>query len=168
MKYYAGIGSRETPANVQKQMAEIAEKLCNLGYTLRSGGAGGADAAFESGAAKKKIYLPWDGFNGRYEDGNQYVVPPFEKPLVEKFHPKPKSLSEFGWKFMSRNSYQVLGDDLKTPVDFVICWTSNGDIKGGTGQAMRIAKHYKIPIFNLYHGTSEFSDYIIRNVHLGY
>lgn len=29
-----------------------------------------------------------------------------------------------------------------------ICWTKNGSGQGGTGQALRIAKAYNIPIFD--------------------
>ncbi|NMA16004.1 MAG: hypothetical protein GX935_02005, partial [Erysipelotrichia bacterium] len=31
---------------------------------------------------------------------------------------------------------------------FIICWTKNGSGSGGTGQAIRIAKAYDIPIFD--------------------
>jgi hypothetical protein len=51
---------------------------------------------------------------------------------------------------MTRNSFQVLGPDLQSPVSFVVCWTTGGKISGGTGQALRIAKDLSIPIFNLY------------------
>jgi hypothetical protein len=42
----------------------------------------------------------------------------------------------------------VLGLDLETPSKFIICWTKNGKGQGGTGQALRIAKEYGIPIFD--------------------
>jgi hypothetical protein len=48
-----------------------------------------------------------------------------------------------------RNAQIVLGDDLKTPVDFVVCWTPDGKLTGGTAMALRIAFDYDIPIFNL-------------------
>ena len=51
---------------------------------------------------------------------------------------------------MGRNGYQVLGYDLKTPSKFLICWTKDGKETGGTAQAMRIAKDYKIPVYNLF------------------
>jgi hypothetical protein len=168
MKYYAGIGSRETPKDICLYMTAIAKRLAALGYTCNSGGADGADAAFERGAViNRQIFLPWDGFNKRYIDtltklhGNDsYLVPSFNTDLVEKYHPKPSALSDEGWKFMSRNSYQVLGKDLKTPVEFVLCWTRDGKARGGTGQALRIAKDHNIPIFNFYHGYEEFSRYM--------
>jgi hypothetical protein len=172
MKYYAGIGSRETPRDVCMYMTAIAKQLAKLGYICNSGGADGADSAFERGAViNRQIFLPWDGFNGKYSSqlnklhgAGSYVVPPFNEELVRKYHPKPSALSEFGWKFMSRNSYQVLGSDLKTPVEFVLCWTKDGKASGGTGQALRIAKDYKIPVFNFYSGYTEFSRYMQMNL----
>lgn len=64
---WAGIGSRETPADVRADMAFIAGRLAMRGFVLRSGGAGGADLAFEKGLSaghQKEIFLPWKGFNG--------------------------------------------------------------------------------------------------------
>ena len=164
-KYYAGIGSRQTPVHIQKQMTEIAHRLDSMSYCLRSGGADGADTAFEIGANKKQIFLPWDGFNGRKENGKDYIVPSYNGALVELFHPKPLSLSESGLKLMSRNSYQVLGPNLESPVDFVLCWTKDGKMIGGTSFAMRIAKSKNIPVFNLAIREDErlFGEYMLRS-----
>lgn len=167
MKYYAGIGSRETPAHVCQMMTVIARKLSSFGYICNSGGADGSDAAFELGAKHKQIFLPWDGFNGRKANGTDYIVPHYNEELVRKYHPKVSALSEKGWKFMSRNSYQVLGRDLNTPVEFVLCWTREGKLKGGTAQALRIAKDKGIRIFNFYHGYNEFADYMTRSNFFG-
>jgi predicted Rossmann fold nucleotide-binding protein DprA/Smf involved in DNA uptake len=49
MKYYAGIGSRETPKEICNKMTEIASLLEKQDFVLRSGGANGADSAFEKG-----------------------------------------------------------------------------------------------------------------------
>ena len=46
---YAGIGSRQTPPNVQNIMRQVAKELEKKGYKLRSGHAKGADLAFEQG-----------------------------------------------------------------------------------------------------------------------
>ena len=48
-------------------------------------------------------------------------------------------LSYGGKKLQTRNVFQVLGADLKTPTEFIICWT---DKYGGTQQALRIAKSF--------------------------
>ena len=164
IKRYAGIGSTKTPKNVGELMTSIAVFLESRGYGLNSGGANGADDFFEKGASPeyRKIYLPWNGFNGRYENGKDYVVPPDASQFTLKYHPKPSALSSKGKLFMSRNAYQVLGDSLsaETKVDFVVCWTQNGGVMGGTGQAMRISKDYGIPIFNLNGGLDKFKFYV--------
>ncbi len=149
IKYYTGIGSRETPEEVMGAMTEIARKLSGKGYTLRSGGATGADTAFENGAKYKQIFLPWSPFNSRHEDGIDYIVPPLNLEMVQEFHPNPDRLKGGALKLMSRNSYQVLGPALDSPVNFVICWTKDGKASGGTGQACRVAMEYDIPVYNL-------------------
>lgn len=64
---YAGIGSRETPPEVIDVMKDFAYAVAHEAI-LRSGGAPGADTAFEYGAkfagGQREIYLPWSGFNG--------------------------------------------------------------------------------------------------------
>ena len=64
--FYTGIGSRDTPDEVLRWFKIYADVLAELGFTLRSGAAPGADAAFEEGCdrvdGKKEIYLPWKGF----------------------------------------------------------------------------------------------------------
>ena len=159
-RFYAGIGSRETPRHIQDKMTSIAEKI-SKSFCLLSGGADGADAAFEKGAKHKQIFLPWDGFNGRFVDNDQYFVPPLNLDLVKKYHPKFASLSDACKKLMSRNSYQVLGPTLDTPVEFVLCWTKDGKASGGTGQAIRIAESRNIPVFNFQRGFEDFSRYMV-------
>ena len=147
VKYYAGIGSRETPDDILEMMTKIAEGL-SRNYILRSGGADGADSAFEAGAGDKKIsYIPWTGFNG--STAECITVTSAAMRMAGDFHPGWMYLSYPVKKLHARNCYQVLGEDLATPVDFVICWTPGGQEVGGTAQAIRIAKANRIKIFNL-------------------
>jgi len=153
MKYYAGIGSRETPNHILHQMERIADHLGYIGYTLRSGGAAGADTAFETGCGNrpKQIYLPWRGFNGLTGIvGDTLSTWSKAREITLATHPAPHRLSAGAIKLHTRNVFQVLGSDLKTPVDFIVCWTKDGKDTGGTGQAMRIAAAHKIIIHNLY------------------
>jgi len=153
---YAGIGSRKTPADVQDRLSEAARRLARKGYTLRSGGAAGADTAFEQGAGgMKEIFLPWTGFAGRE---SPYQPPSREAmDVAAAVHPAWQRLSDNAKLLMARNSYQVLGEDLRNPVDFVVCWTSDGaefeeqrsSATGGTGQAIALASRWRIPVFNL-------------------
>ncbi|KKL28628.1 hypothetical protein LCGC14_2373270, partial [marine sediment metagenome] len=68
--------------------------------------------------------------------------------MAAQFHPAWRACTPTARKFHARNCYQVLGNDLKTPADFIVCWTPNGKQIGGTGQALRIAREYKIPVIN--------------------
>ena len=67
-KIYAGIGARALPESVADFFIHLGRELANDGWTLRSGAADGADAAFEKGCdisgGVKEIYLPWKEFNG--------------------------------------------------------------------------------------------------------
>lgn len=137
-KRYAGIGSRETPDDILLYMRGIASKLYDLGYELRSGGAIGADSAFESGAHPDKCEI------FRASDATEAG-----KVLAAKFHPAWDRCNDYARCLHGRNSMIILGQNLDTPVDFVICWTSNGKAKGGTGLGIRIAEAYNIPVFNL-------------------
>jgi hypothetical protein len=69
--------------------------------------------------------------------------------MAKQFHPAWNRCSPGARKLHARNCFQVMGRDLNSPVDFIICWTRGGLGGGGTGQALRIAKHYNIPVFDL-------------------
>ena len=150
-KYYTGIGSRETPVDIKLIMAKIGYKMASFGYTLRSGAAYGADESFEKGCDEfggdKEIYLPWKYFNNHRS--NLFKVSAAAMDTVNEFHPTGNRLKEASRKLMARNAYQILGSDLKTPSKIVICWTPDGKLIGGTAQAIRIANHYNIPVYNL-------------------
>ncbi len=149
-KHYAGIGSRETPKEVLVFFQQLGGYLARKEYILRSGGAKGADKSFEIGCdrakGRKEIYLPWSGFEG--SDSNLIVEDENAFNIVRQFHPYWHNLKQGARRLQARNSHQVLGNDLSTPSDFIICWTKKGKGQGGTGQALRIAKHYSIPIFD--------------------
>ena len=151
-KTYSGIGSRKTPPRILDLMTKIASFMEEQGYILQSGGADGADKAFESGVKNpdmKRIYLPWQGFNG--SSSPLFEVTKAAITLASYFHPSWDKLSEASRLLMARNGYQVLGEDLSVPVEMIICYTSRGKIQGGTGQALRIANHFNIPVFNLHY-----------------
>ena len=157
---YAGIGSRKTPPIFLRQIKLIAWECLNHKYTLRSGGAKGADTAFEEEtriAAKifhitphPQIFLP---------KPELYNIVSWKEAMeiALEFHPAPDVLrsKQYIMNLMARNSFQVLGADLNTPSDFIVCWTPDGAYNttsrktGGTGQAIRIAIAYNIPVYNI-------------------
>jgi len=141
--YYTGVGSRNTPAHILDLMTKLAVKLFQQQYVLRSGGAKGVDSAFEKGASWYEIYYANDATTESMELAGQY-------------HPKWDACKEWARKLHGRNAFQVLGDDLRTPSKFVLCWTPDGAINhrersittGGTGTAISIASAYNIPVYN--------------------
>lgn len=157
MKWFAGIGSRATPPNVCARLAIECKKLAKLGYGLRSGGADGADMACELGCilglGEKEIYLPWKGFNKNTSE--LFHVSKEARKIASEFHPAWDRLSNGAMCLMGRNVYQMLGQTLDSPVEFVLCWTTDGEASGGTGQALRIAEHYEIPVYNLFKVADE-------------
>ena len=69
--------------------------------------------------------------------------------IASEVHPAWDRCNEWARGMHSRNCHQILGYDLKSPVDAVICWTPNGAVVGGTSTAIRISMKYNIPVFNL-------------------
>lgn len=152
--FYAGIGSRQTPDDVLHLMYDIARHLSTDGWILRSGHAPGADCWFERGAVgRSEIFLPWRSFNSEEAFGMNsevfYEPIPAAYELAASFHPVWERLGRGARAMHARNAHQILGPSLNDPVEFVVCWTPGGRMKGGTAQALRMANHYDIPITNL-------------------
>jgi len=163
MKFYAGIGSRSLPDKVEVQLIAISAWLASVGWGLRSGGASGADYAFWKGAAKDghgELHLPWLSFNQHLTVSPQrqssWVRKVFHDDrhlaISAEYHPRWSSLSQGVRRLMARNASIILGsnpDDESGWSKMVICYTPSGGVAGGTGQGIRIAQAYDIPVFNI-------------------
>ena len=169
---YTGIGSRSTPSHILDIMRNLGAHLASEGWTLRSGGAHGADTAFEVGVDDylqvipnkggghyqqyKEIYLPWAGFNDHPSNLHPRNIPfsDHEQEFASSHHPAWNRCSPSAKLLHTRNVRQLLGHqsicgDQVQMSRFVICWTPGGRLEGGTAQALRIANALNIPIFNL-------------------
>lgn len=138
MAAYTGIGSRETPPNVIDIMEDAGYRLARIGLVLRSGGADGADAAFQRGAQRyhkdcnmtqspktiAEIYVPWKNFKGGEGLLDIYNI---DLDTLDKLNPEMKEMRwewvkevHGGWERLSqgarklheRNIHQVFGEDL--------------------------------------------------------
>lgn len=173
-KWYTGIGSRETPQDICAVMTDAAAELATRGWGLRSGGAVGADQAFEEGwwghrqqkdicytADDYECYVPWWGYEGHEmasHDGKN--LNPENWPnyftatvMAALLHPNWDACKQGAKKMHARNCYQVLGQDLATPSKFVIGYAKTdkkGVPQGGTATAFRLADKAGIKVFNLY------------------
>jgi hypothetical protein len=173
-KWYTGIGSRETPQDIQAVMTDAAAELATLGWGLRSGGAVGADQAFEEGwwghrqqkgidytANDYECYVPWWGYEGHEMSSHDGCnINPESWPnyftatvMAALLHPNWEACKQGAKKMHARNCYQVLGKDLATPSKFVIGYAKTdkkGVPQGGTATAFKLAKTSGIEVFNLY------------------
>jgi hypothetical protein len=164
-KYYAGVGSRETPAEILTIMSRLATKLGHDGWVLRSGHAPGADQAFEKGIVDglhADIYLPWKKFHSEVHNKNcTYLTmgEPFYhdcydrvREIVKYLPNYPRGSGHYNIKFHGRNWCQVFGTD-NTPVKMVVCYSRiiKGIPQGGTATAIRLAEHHGIPVYNLFY-----------------
>lgn len=175
-RFYTGVGSRETPHEDMQLMRHLAAKLAFRGWTLRSGGADGADTAFQDGwwdacllqdacgpLPKAEIYVPWDGFNGHdmsNYNGCNYILSRMPSALQQQaeqtassIHPAWGRLSRGARGLHTRNVFQVLGQTLDNPSKFLVCWAptdKNGVPKGGTRTAWVLAQREGVECFNLY------------------
>lgn len=176
--YYTMIGSRNTPSDIMTLMESFAEKACHFGYIGRSGGANGADTCLEVGVERflvskdyhnnlkgnyQEIYLPWKDFNGRHSNVSGYYTLPFmtnkgiAEGIASEVHPAWERCKQGVKKLHTRNVYQLLGQDLKTPSRFIICWAEpkyldrrSEEVKGGTGTAVKLGVDNGVEIINLY------------------
>ena len=148
---YAGIGARETQATIIAMIEKIGAFMASKGLVLRSGGAEGCSQAFERGCdsvgGEKEIFLPWRGFNGN--NSPLYAVSERAMSIASGFNPAWVTLGDSAKKCAARYAHVIMGEDLKKPSAFVICYTGGGKQKGGTGQALKIAQKYKVPIFDI-------------------
>jgi len=171
---YAGVGSRRTPPEILAAMSDIAQTLGDAGIALSTGGADGADKAFETGALRTDgpvtVHAPWPGYNG-YRPGRDpetlvdVVCPDAADAirgrtyaeLAREHHPYWHRCSPGARALFVRNVSildRALDDDGATlPVRAVIAYTPNGlpvgREAGGTGHTLRTAASLGIPCVNL-------------------
>lgn len=149
MKWYAGIGSRRTPPEVLRIMSELANALHRSGYVLRSGGADGADKAFERGDPNAVVLRP--------KHATQEAM-----AEASKHHPRWDLCKPYVRQLHGRNAQIILGHNLEEPADFVVCWTDAPPQRGGTQLGLSIARAYGIPVYNLIlHDAADWSDRVI-------
>ena len=166
------VGSREAPEDALSVLRDVGEAYCDRGIAITSGDADGCDLAGYEGAMRSpnfelvgaRIYLPWNRM--RYEGRPDRVADNYIFFDASKFdnHEQAQAiafeargsfegLKRGGIMLHSRNPYQILLDDLKTPVAACVCWAKpigkTGRVSGGTNTAVQVAIKYKVPVINL-------------------
>jgi len=167
------IGSRSASMEHCIMLEETAKMLLSRGAKGYSGAASGPDTAYTNAVIALqryneidpttlgRIYIPWAGFSG-FQDGDLHgvvrlanTVPVLKEKAVliaRLLHGAYHRLTRGGKALHSRNPYQVLGDDLASPVSVVLCaadTTNRGAVKGGTATAVKLAQSFEIPVINI-------------------
>jgi len=157
MKEFVGIGARVCPPQDLMVIKLYAQYLGSLGYTCRTGACRGPDQAFAEGTMEGsgyvKLFLPWFSYEKdwivslRYNPQIRVLNTQTDIQAmnsVRDYHPNPDALKPTVVKLHARN-FLILGSS-SAPI---ICWTPNGAVVGGTGQALRIANDRGASITNL-------------------
>jgi hypothetical protein len=117
-------------------MEIIAADLASWGYRCRSGGARGADRAFERGDPNALVLRPED-------------VTPAAIAEASRHHARWDLCDDRARRLHGRNAMIMLGEDLSTHAEFGICWTWPGNTRGGTVLGIRICEAHGIAVYNL-------------------
>lgn len=138
-RYYAGIGSRAIDEEYSAAIVSTGYQLAKDGWVIRSGGAKGTDASFELGCdsakGKKLILLA--------ENATDAAI-----AMAESFHPAWDKCTPYARLLLGRNCMIILGPELNSPVEMVVCYAENEN-KGGTALVLKIAREYGIPVKNI-------------------
>lgn len=173
MKTYTGVGSREAPPGVLRLIEHIAIFLYRHGYLFRSGHADGCDHHFQKGVQdftghpvrwdEGEVYIPWNGFSDARDNTElgggviclkNHPIWTEAEAVAATLHPVWERLKHGPKALHTRNVFQVLGRDLKSPSAFIIYAAkplARGAVKGGTNTAVQLARKYGIPEINLYY-----------------
>jgi len=156
MRGYAIGGHRDAPEWALRLAAKCAAHALSEGSWLRTGGAKGIDEWAARGAAlvpnaggRLEIVLPWEGFRGAAEghpDANVWVISPAHLEVCLRLTPEVGRKPQGVQRLMARNVGVLLGKDLKTPVDRVICYRVR---PGGTDHLVRCARMLGIRVYNI-------------------
>ena len=159
VKYYTGVGSRETPSEIMDYMSSISWHLSDLGYVLRSGGADGADSAFQCNADpdNTEIWIPWSKFAPPIA-GNYITITDAQYSFAREFLlnndilPWFDRMKQGAKKLHARNVFQIIGTSCK-PSEFCLYYAeedNNGKVSGGTRTAVEVARLVGVPCYNFY------------------
>jgi len=141
------IGSRDADDTQYEAAMGLAEGLSRIGVYINTGGALRIDQAAMQGTIDGylNVFLPWASYNAE-------IIPQHAKRTVydsrihtewtisvQMFHPAPGRLTRGAFALHARN-YGII-----RPTKLVVAFP-NETGGGGTGQGIRIAKHFGIPL----------------------
>jgi hypothetical protein len=165
IREYAGIGSRDLTPAQREVCVKLGYFLATQGWILHTGNAQGADQAFAEGAnlvdpKAVRLFLPWRSYEAAaVRDGNQvFSLEQYSPQQIDvlneeaaQYHPAWDRLKQGGQKLMMRNGLIIAPTAhlVRHPVAVVLAFPSQKPGGGGTGQGMRLAESYGLPVVDL-------------------
>ena len=135
-KLYAGTGDRKTPLKIQNLLQNYIKILNERNYMLRTGSESGTQTFMKTLADKVEVMdIPEANHLVYAANRSHYVLWSHNGNRVKKKY--------------ARDTLILLGDNLATPPEFLLCWC-NINIKGGSVFSIRLAKEHNIPIYNIF------------------
>lgn len=172
-----GIGTRKTNSQAFAMLYKIARRMAHHGWKLRSGGALGADTAWEKGFEgfdAKEIFLSRgtsldiakNAACGRISDYGDIWLD--AEDIASRLHARWDYLDPTSQALHTRNVFQILGMDLNTKTDVVAAYAPpfGASVKGGTATAYNLARAKGIPTFNLWtnDGQKNFFAFVLERM----
>lgn len=187
-RFIALVGSREAPDDALQMGGDFGRACTDRGVAITSGDANGMDLAGYKGALTSpsfdlvgaRVFLSKSPFYyknrpPRYADEHIFFDASrfhnWEQAQALAFEVRGSfaGLDDHGIALQTRNAYQILLDDLQTPVSAVVYWArpigKKGNVKGGTNTAVQLARRFQIPDINIYtdEGARKVERYIQRS-----
>lgn len=172
-KTYAGIGSKKADPIICSKAQRLGYYLANRNWTLYSSHAPNFEVNLELGCdasekGEKSIFLPYPGYNG---SNSQTSTPSeFAYKIAQELYPEWNSLNSQNKSIIANVCHQILGENLSSPVSFVLSWTEDGsqnfhEVPFDSGPVyfgIKLASSLGIPVFNL--GSPTWRDRFIAHL----
>lgn len=146
MKYYTGTGIVQVSKSMKETILAIAKYLSDQGYTLRTGLSKGMDAAFIEGSDSVSLFT-YEGENTNGADAFICEETDFIKRDLKENYLTLGALTKVARQRVVRSYYELLGEDLNTPSEFLVCYDP---CEGVVNYTHRLANRLGIKVYNLY------------------
>ena len=151
------IGTRRLSPGWRKLLLEFSRAMSEAGWWVRTGAATGCDQTWAEHmrGPQVSLYLPWPTYEKEWWQGSGYRIqyrPTKEaEKITARYYPRPWKEVKPGVRLLhARNVHIILGPKCDKPADLVLCYTVDGGVSGGTGQGIRIAEGFGIPVLNVH------------------
>ena len=143
-KFYTGIGVAQVSGKMKDSISSIAKYFSDKGYTLRTDLDKGMNEAFRSSSESKELYA----IEGETVENaitaipTDYILSDMKENCLSL-----TAINKESKKKIVRGYYELLGKDLKTPSEFLVCYDP---CTGVVNHIHRLANRLGIKVYNLY------------------